>query len=51
MLEYMFENVVYTITIGFAIALGITLHFTSSKISDTTMKPSISRQVKKGPNN
>ena len=42
MLEYMLENVVCPVTIGFAVALGVTLQFTSSKISDTTMKPSIS---------
>jgi hypothetical protein len=40
MLEYMLENVVCPVTIGFALALGVTLQFTSSKISDTT--PSIS---------
>jgi len=44
MLECMFEHVVYQITIGFAVALGATLQFTISKISDKTMKPSVFRQ-------
>jgi hypothetical protein len=48
MLECMFENVVYPITIGFAVALVVTLQFTISKISDKTMKHSMFRQVKMG---
>jgi hypothetical protein len=38
----MFENIVYTMTIGVAV-VGVTLHFTVRKLSDKTMKPSMSR--------